>query len=328
MNVESFKDKNILITGINGFVGSSLARFLVYLGANVTGLVHTRSKNHIPILDRCNIVEGDICDFDTVRETLSRFEIEYVFHFAAYAIVRVSSRDPVSAYRINVMGTVNLLEACRSVGTVKKIIVASSDKAYGDHENLPYTESHDLRPRNTYDTSKACMDMISRSYAHNYNMPIVVTRCSNIYGPGDMNTSRLIPNTIRRILHGYKPLVYSDVDSMEREFIYIDDVVLAYACLAEQPIDSVLFYGDAFNIGGTGVSKIHDVVALISKKMGGDGSVEVVSRDNVFKEIQSQWIDASKMKECFGWEAQTSLELGIEKTIEWYTNFFKTGEYY
>jgi len=311
----------VLITGFSGFVGSSLARRLVDLGADVTGLVSDLNKNRDDQLwNRCNIVVGDICDYDVLRHAMAYYEVDAIFHFAAYAIVRVSARDPLSTYRVNVMGTANLLEATRHVGPVRSIVVASSDKAYGDHDLLPYTEKHALQPRNTYDTSKACMDMIARAYAANYDMPVVVTRCSNIYGPGDMNLSRIIPNTIKRVLEGAAPFLYSDVSKMEREFIFIDDVIDAYLLLG---LDTDQLRGDAFNVGGTGTVKVVDAVKKICELMA-KPELEpiVVHREAEFREIKKQYIDGSKLRLTLGWEPTTTLEDGLKSTIRWYSAFF------
>lgn len=317
-----WKGRRVLITGFSGFIGSSLARRLLSLGAEVTGFVSGMNKNRDDELwDKCNIVVGDISDYDALRHAISFYEIDTVFHFAAYAIVRVSARDPMSTYRVNVMGTVNLLEACRHVGRLQSIVVASSDKAYGDHDILPYTEDHPLQPKNTYDTSKACMDMIARSYAANYDMPVVVTRCSNVYGPGDMNLSRLIPNSIKRVLDGAAPFLYRDVGMMEREFIYIDDVVDAYLLLGLAPH---LLSGHAFNVGGTGPVLVGDMVKKICGLMGTLLDPVVVSREMEFKEIKRQFIDAAKLRASFGWEPKITLDEGLKLTIEWYTDFFKS----
>lgn len=318
MHNEYWKGKKVLITGISGFVGCATAERLISLGADVVGIVKDLNLDQDVgmSLMGATLEHGDICDYQFLRRVISEHEIEVVFHFAAYAIVRVSARDPLTTYNVNVMGTVNLLEAIRNVGsTVKSIVCASSDKAYGDHEVLPYTEDLPLQPKNTYDTSKACMDLISRSYAHNYGMPIVVTRCSNIYGPGDRNFSRIIPNTIRRILAGKSPTLFSDVENMEREFIYIDDVVTAYIKLA-QVADQ--HKGEAFNIGETDVIKIKNLVLLIADVLGKkDVEIEIQPREPVFKEIQRQFIDASKLEKAISWVPTTSMRWGIEETALW-----------
>lgn len=309
-----WEGKNVLITGISGFVGSSVARHLTNQGARVTGLVRNINRHHGDLLERCNIVIGDVSDYRLMCDTISFNEIDVIFHFAAFSIVRVSARDPMSTYQSNVMGTVSLLEAARNVGRCAGIVVASSDKAYGDHEELPYTENHPLVPKNTYDTSKACMDMIAQSYAHNYGMPITVTRCSNIYGPGDYNFSRIIPNTCIRVLNGLQPILFDGVENMEREFIYIGDVVDAYDKIGQAQLS-----GEVFNIGGTGAVKIGDLVKMVCE-LSGKPELEpiIVNRENVFKEITSQYIDASKIQSVLGWSAKTPLHEGLATTIEWH----------
>lgn len=316
----TWSGKNVLVTGVNGFVGSRVADALLNLGANVTGLVRDVNKKHGAILSSCNIVLGNITDYKFLCEVISGNEIDVIFHFAANAIVRIAAKDPLNAYDINVMGTVALLEAARHVGRCQSIVVASSDKAYGDHEELPYRETHALQPNNTYDTSKACMDMIARSYAKNYDMPVCVTRCSNIYGPGDHNFSRIIPNTIRKILEGGRPVLYSDIENMEREFIYIDDVVEACLLLAEKG-KSVA--GEAFNIGGTGAVSISALVQKIMNIMGRpEVEIEVVPRDPIFKEIGRQYIDASKLAAATEWMPHLNLDEGLRRTVDWYTRIF------
>jgi len=311
------KDKNVFITGASGFIGSALARRLVADGANVVCLTKNAGKSQRLLPSSATIVTGNICDYDLMCDVISSHEIEYVFHLAANAIVKTSARDPMSTYRTNVMGTVSLLEAVKNVGRPKKVVVASSDKAYGDHDVLPYTESMALQPKNTYDTSKACADLIARTYAHNYDMPIVVTRCSNVYGPGDPNMSRIIPNSINRIARGEPPMLYSDVSEMEREFIYIDDVVSACISLAKSDMKSD---GHAYNVGGTGVFSVVSIVEKILKIMGSDLKTTIVQRETIFKEIARQYIDASKLNAVTGWEPLVGIEEGLKHTINWYCN--------
>jgi CDP-glucose 4,6-dehydratase len=307
---------NVFITGIGGFVGGAVAQALVGVGANVVGLVRSVNEPSNPkLMSECKIYVGDVCDFDLMSEIISRNEIDVIYHFAAYSIVRVSARDPRSTYAINIMGTVNLLEAARQVGKCNRIIVASSDKAYGEHETLPYMEDFPLLPKNTYDVSKACMDLISQSYGTNHGLPVIVTRCANIYGPGDSNTSRVIPGTILRLMNGMKPMLYSDIEGMEREFIYIDDVVDAYLRLAELKCHP----GMVFNIGANNPIRISELVKKICILMGkGDVELDIVERDPEFKEIQSQSIDGSLLMETTCWEPKVDLDEGLERTIKYY----------
>lgn len=307
-----YAGKSVLVTGAGGFIGGELAKTLRDEGADVTLLVKDLDAarvQHIGIAKYGNIINPDF-----VREAISSSEADVVFHLAASAIVRISARDPVTTYASNVMGTVNVLEACRQVGT-KRIVCASSDKAYGDHDILPYREDFSLQPMNTYDTSKACMDLISRSYEHNYDMSVAVTRCSNVYGPGDKNNSRLVPNTIRRVLDGKPPELYEDIEKMEREFIFIDDVVEAYLALG-------LSEGRGpFNIGGTGPVRIRQVTDFICSTLGrtdlASGTI-VKHRETNFKEINRQHINADKLTKLTGWFPRVKLGPGIEQTCAWY----------
>lgn len=318
--LEFFKEKNVLITGINGFVGSNLANALRMFGANVFGIVREANGRNSHLRGDCTLFIGDVTDYKFMCDVISSNEIDIIYHFAANSIVRISARDPMTTYHTNVMGTVAILEAARNVGRCQSIVVASSDKAYGDHEQLPYKESHALQPFNTYDTSKAAMDMIARSYAKNYSMPITVTRCSNIYGPGDNNFSRLVPNTIRRINDGKYPLLYSDIENMTREFIYIDDVVDAYLLIAQNHYLTKTLNGLAVNIGGTGGFVIIDVIHMICDIMKFDKTkIEIVEREASFKEIEKQYIDASLLQEHTGWKCWTTLSEGLKRTVQWYT---------
>lgn len=306
-----WKGKKVLVTGISGFIGSNLARRLVDLGAIVSGIVVSSNLDNQDILSKCNIYIGDICDYNLVRQVISSNEIEMVFHLAAYSIVRISALDPMSAYDVNVKGTVTLLEACRSVGICKKIIVASSDKAYGDHDELPYIETFPLQPKNIYDVSKACMDMIAQSYAYNYDMPITVVRCSNVFGPYDYNRSRLIPNNIVRLLNGEQPLMYGS-GNMQREFIYIDDVVDAYIAIVERGISSV------YNIGNNTALSIRYVIETISYNVLGKQLEPVIVPRTNFKEIERQCIDPARLMVDTGWKPKYNLWDGLCKTVEWY----------
>jgi len=302
--------KNVLITGINGFVGSNLALSQLAAGNHVIGII--RDKNHKTrpdVLSKCSIVEGTITDPKLVDHAVSNYEADVVFHLAANAIVRIGVKDPASNYMTNVMGTVNVLDAVRRTRPTAKVVVASSYKSYGEQAQLPYTEDMKLVPEDPYSTSKACTDMIAQSYAKTYDMNVNVVRCSNIYGPGDMNTSRLIPNSILRILRGEKPEIYSGVRNFRREFIYIDDVCDAYNLMVTSGKP-----GHIYNIGINKFHTIEETVALISEAAGSSG-YDIIDRD--FPEIPFQWMDGSKLK-ALGWDAKVSFRDGIERCFSWY----------
>lgn len=319
-----WKDKNVLITGINGFVASNLAKNLVGKGANVVGMLKDISTfnalEELGIEDKVNVTFGDITDAHAVRRTVNKYEVDACFHLAAMSTVRICSRDPIVAFRTNVEGTWNVLEACRNAKTVKAVVVASTDKCYGNPERLPYKEGDVLNGLATYDATKACTDIVARSYAYNYNMPISVTRCCNIYGPGDLNLSRIIPNTIRRVVSGSPAMLWSDSAAMIREFIYIDDVVDAYMKLAEH-ID--LTKGRSFNVGTLEHIKVGDFVKKIYKCLGKEPDIEIRDREAEFKEIPEQYLDSTLVKETTGWEPKYDLDSGLQKTVDWYANFFK-----
>lgn len=317
------RNSTCFITGGSGFVGNALANRLLELDVDVVTLTKHAGIKLAERNPKIKSYVGDVRDYRLISDIVASHEVDYVIHLAANSIVRSSARDPMNTYDINVMGTVTVLEAVRNVGSkVKKTLVASSDKAYGDHEILPYVESMALEPKNTYDTSKACADLIARSYAANYDMPVVVTRCSNIYGPGDPNQSRLIPNTIRRIMSGRKPALYHDVASMRREFVYIDDAIDAMLGLLLSGNETD---GESYNVGGVGDVEIENVVNLIFETLvelklvsNQERGIEWLQRDSTFREIQKQYVDASKLFEATGWKQATTLRDGLAKTCKWY----------
>ena len=308
--------QNVFITGVNGFAGSALAKRLLDTrpGIRVVGLVKDRNfKSRRDILDRISVVTGDLTDFDTVRYAMSRYEIDTVFHLAAVTILRQSVMDPVSCYHTNVMGTVNILEAARQVG-VKKVVSISSDKAYGTYEVLPYVEDMPVQASpDPYSTSKACMDLISQSYASAYGLNVSILRAGNKYGPGDLNLSRLIPRSILRCLEGKAPQLYSGVGQFKREFMYIDDVVDAYLVVAERGLA-----GHAYNVGGSGFQTVYDTVNKICQLTGFDGEPDVVDKD--FIEIKEQYLDSTKI-ELLGWKCSNLIDEGLRKTVDWYKTY-------
>lgn len=300
----------ILITGATGFIGKTLAESLSNEGHEVVGVGFDTHKRPKPTCS--HMVYGDIRDFGFCRRIISDYEVEYVYHLASQSIVRICAQDPVNAYDINVMGTVNLLEACRVCNSnIKSVLVSTSDKAYG-HAPIPYDETTHLEPKYTYETSKTCQDLISTSFFHNYGVPVKVARCSNVYGPGDYNFSRLIPMSIFKILNNEQPILYSGVGDFVREFIFIHDVVNAF-----KVIQSVGVPGEAYCVGGTGDYKITELIEKVIELMGFDKGIRVEERDSKFKEIQAQKINSAKLR-GLGWAPQWSLEEGLKETIGFY----------
>tara|TARA_R110000824_G_scaffold72893_5_gene185738 strand:+ start:309 stop:1235 length:927 start_codon:yes stop_codon:yes gene_type:complete len=305
--------KNILITGINGFVGGSLAEKELNMGNNVIGIVRDiNNKTQTDILDRCTVIRGDILDADLVDRVVGDYEIDIIYHLAALSIVRIADKNPLNCYKSNILGTVNVLEAVRKINPKIKVVIASSDKSYGTHDKLPYTEDMKLQPDDPYATSKACADLIAQSYFKTYGLNVNVIRCANIYGLRDMNLSRLIPNTILKILAGKKPQIYSGVLHFKREFLFIEDVCEAYHLLSTKGKA-----GEIYNIGDDEFVTIQEAVEHISEILNFNGEYEIIEKD--FLEIPFQYMSADKLK-SLGWSKSHSFKEGLIKTIDWYKN--------
>ncbi len=306
--------KNILVTGANGFVGSALCDRLGGLNKTVVGLIRDRNyKSRRDTLDNISVVYGDMRDYDIVRYAVSKYEIDTIFHVGAITILKMATEDPMTCYQTNIMGTVNVLEAARECGHVNKIVVASSDKAYGVHENLPYKEDFALLASDPYSTSKSCTDLIAQSYAYTYDLNTSVVRSGNIFGPGDLNKSRIIPGSILRILEGERPVIYSGVGNYKREFMYIDDVLDAYMSVQDRGLK-----GEAYNVGGSGFQNIFDTVNIIIEEMGVDIEPQILEKD--FIEIKEQYLDQSKL-EALGWKCKYDIRQGIRAAIPWYVDY-------
>jgi CDP-glucose 4,6-dehydratase len=305
---------NVLITGINGFIGRALATecYSQIEGSTVVGLGFDQHLD-IDTVPCHHYVSGDMRDYKFIRRIIGDYEINTIYHLAAQSIVRICANDPVSAYEINVMGTVNLMEAVREVGknTVSSIVVSTSDKAVG-HAPSPYTEETPLNPLYTYECTKTCQDIVARNFFHNYGLPVVVARCGNVYGPGDPNMSRIIPRAMSNLLRGHQPVLYSGVTNYVREFIYIDDVVRAFMLLSEKGKR-----GDAYCVGGTTPIKILDLMNLIIEISGKQEEVIIEEKNDLFKEIEVQYLNASKLN-ALGWTPRISLEEGLTRTFHYY----------
>lgn len=308
------------VTGATGFVGANLAAALVSAGSKVICLqrdeVQPNSLDLLGLREKVTVVNGSVDDLALMSRILNEYDVEAVFHLAAQALVGAANRSPVSTFESNIRGTYLLLEACRVNSNVKRIVVASSDKAYGSHTNLPYTEEFQLNGLYPYDVSKACTDMLAASFARTFSLPVAITRSANIYGPADANLSRIIPGTIISLMRGERPIIRSDGTPV-RDFIYTDDIVAGYMLLAEN-IDQI--GGEAFNFGsGEPVSMI-DLVNRIITAMGhaGELDAEVMLQTKIENEIDAQYLSSDKVENRFGWRPRVTLDMGLSRTIDWY----------
>ena len=312
-----WEDRPVLVTGGTGLLGSRLVMDLTELGAEVTCLIRDSvpKSNFIKknLVDDVNVVWGQIQDQPLIERTLNEYEVSTVFHLAAQTIVGTANRNPISTFESNIKGTWVLLESCRRSPTVNRIVCASSDKAYGVQNNLPYKENAPLQGIYPYDVSKSCADLLAQSYYHTYHLPVCVTRCGNLYGGGDLNWNRIIPGTIRSIIRGKNPEIRSDGKSI-RDYFYVDDASRAYIRLAEKMENQVL--GEAFNFSNETPISVIDLVNLILKVMDSDLVPNIISESK--NEIPEQYLDSSKAYELLGWKPIYSLEEGLAKTVSWY----------
>ena len=320
-----WEGKNVFVTGATGFVGSWIAKNLVESKANVFVLTKDPLSKTMPKtlpLEAPNlkIISGNLKDYNLLVKMFIENSIDTVFHLAAQAIVGTANQSPLETFETNIMGTWNILEASRVTG-VKRVIVASSDKAYGDHDKLPYTEDFPLLGSNPYDASKACADILARTYFKIYGLPVVVTRCSNIYGGGDMNFSRIVPDTVRSIIENKNPVIRTD-GSPIRDYIYISDVVRAYLTLGEN-VEKVK--GEAFNFGTEIPISVLDLVKKIIEISGKVHLVpDIQGKGNPKGEISKQYLSSEKSKKLLGWKPSVKLDEGIKETIKWYENYYKS----
>ncbi len=316
-----WKEKNVFVTGADGFIGSWIAKELVDQKANVTILVRDLKKNAAfdlhGLRDKVNLVQGDLVDLPVLQRALSQYEVESVFHIAAQALVGIANESPLSTFESNIKGTWNLLEASRKSKSVKGIVVASSDKAYGVQEKLPYTEDMPLLGLYPYDASKACTDILARSYFATYGMPIAVTRNANTYGGADMNFSRIVPQAIKSIYDGESFLIRSD-GKLQRDYMYVKDAVSGYLMLAEN-ISKVK--GEAFNFGTETPIKVIDLFKKIAKVYG-KPNADVKILNEAKNEIPKQYLSSAKARKVLSWKPKYSLDDGLKETIDWYKGFF------
>ena len=319
-----WKNKNVFVTGCTGLLGSWLVKDLVEKGANVTGLIRDWvPKSNLILQDsinKINTIRGDVNDYFLMERILNEYEIDTVFHLAAQTIVSIANRNPMSTFETNIKGTWNILEACRRNTTVKRVIVASSDKAYGEHEILPYTENAPLKGSHPYDVSKSCADLLAFSYHNTYELPVCITRCGNFYGGGDLNFNRIVPGTIRSILLDERPIIRSD-GTFIRDYIYIRDAVNAYLFLAEK-MDELDIHGEAFNFSNEIQLTVLELTNQILRTMD-KADFEPNVLNEVKGEIMHQYLSAAKAKNILGWSPTYTVEEGLKETIDWYKEFFK-----
>ena len=322
-NLRSFwLDRPVFVTGCAGFLGSWLTIALVEAGAAVVGLV----RDQVPFShlhrsgyqERIAVVRGDVADYELVERALNEYEIDTVFHLAAQTIVPIANRAPLSTFDANIKGAWTVLEAARRSPQVTRVVVASSDKAYGAHEQLPYTEDAPLLGCYPYDASKACAEFIARTYTATYDLPVAITRCANLYGGGDLNWSRIFPGTIRSAIRGEPPIVRSD-GTLLRDYLYVRDAVSAYLTLAEH-LDEPGVKGEPFNFGMDNPKPVLEIVQTIIA-VSNHPQLEPVVLDNAPGEIQAQYLDSSKARRVLGWTPHYSLEEGLRETMAWYREF-------
>ncbi len=317
-----WQDRPTLVTGATGLLGGWLVKHLLDRGADIVCLV----RDWVPgselvrssVIERVKVVRGDICEAPLIERVLGEYEIDTVFHLAAQTIVGNANRNPVSTFQTNIAGTCSLLEACRRSAKVKAIVVASSDKAYGDQERLPYDENTPLQGRHPYDVSKSCADLIAQSYFATYRLPVGITRCGNFYGGGDLNWNRIVPGTIRSILRGKRPVVRSDGQYV-RDYFYIEDGAAAYALLAERLVDNPKLHGEAFNFSNETPVSVLGIVERICRLM--DSNLKPVVLNEASNEIRRQYLSSAKARKVLKWKPLVTLDEGLSRTFSWYRDY-------
>jgi CDP-glucose 4,6-dehydratase len=316
-------DRPTFVTGATGLVGGWLVDQLLAAGADVVCLVRDWVPQSETVrartLDRVKVVRGDLRDGAVLERALGEYEIDTVLHLAAQTTVGVANRNPLSTFETNIGGTWSLLEACRRTPTVKQVVVASSDKAYGDQERLPYDEDTPLQGQHPYDVSKSCTDLIAHTYAVTYGLPVAITRCGNFYGGGDLNWNRIVPGTIRSILRGQRPIIRSDGNYV-RDYFYVEDGAAVYLLLAECLAARPELGGEAFNFSNELQVTVRELVDRILTLMGAELEPDV--RNEASNEIRHQYLSAAKAREQLGWSPLFTLDEGLHKTVAWYREFF------
>lgn len=325
INANLWHSCRVLVTGATGIVGSWLVKELVKKGAYIVALVRDadpqselyRSKD----IEDISVINGRLEDFWTLERAINEYEIDTVFHLGAQTIVGTAYKNPLSTFEANIRGTYNLLEVCRIHSSiVQRVVIASSDKAYGDSKILPYTEDMPPLGQHPYDVSKSCTDLIAQAYYHTYNLPIVVARCGNIYGGGDLNWSRIVPGTIRSLFRGERPIIRSD-GTFKRDYVYVKDAVNAYILMAEA-LDKHEVKGETFNFGPQQPLTVLKMVDIIRKLLRRE-DIEPLILNQAKAEIRDQYLSSKKAEQMLGWLPLYPLEKGLSETIAWYEQFFE-----
>ena len=318
-----WRDRNVFVTGCTGILGSWLTMALVDRGANVVGLIFDEDSRAQLVRSgysrRIIRVHGSVTDYALMERIFNEYDVDICFHLAAQALVTVANRAPLSTFETNIKGTWTVLEAARRCPTLTQLVIASSDKAYGERENLPYNEDAPLQGRHPYDVSKSCADLIALAYAETYGLPLGITRCGNIYGGGDLHWDRVVPGTMRSVLHGEQPIVRSD-GTLTRDYLYVEDIVSAYILLAEH-LDDPAIRGQAFNFGLNDPKTVLEVIEAILE-VAGRSDLEPVILNEPLHEISHQYLNSEKARRLLGWEPHWTLEAGLQETLAWYREFF------
>ena len=318
-----WRDRPTFVTGATGFLGGWLVRRLLGQGADIVCLVRDWEPHsefvRAGLEQHVRVVRGDVRDQSLLERILGEYEVDTAFHLAAQTIVGIASRNPVSTFETNIQGTWSLLEACRRSPTVRQIVLASSDKAYGAQETLPYTEDMPLLADNPYDVAKSAGDLIGRSYASAFGLPLVITRCGNLYGGGDLNWNRIVPGTVRSVLRDKRPVIRSD-GRYVRDYLYAEDAAIAYILLAEALADDRSLAGEAFNFSTETPATVLEMAERILRLMDSDLKPDV--RNEATNEIREQFLSAEKARTRLGWKPRFELDEGLGQAIEWYEGFF------
>jgi CDP-glucose 4,6-dehydratase len=317
---ETWRERRVLVTGATGLLGGWLVQALVAREAQVVAIVrdlapHSRLISE-GIVDGIDVAYGDVTDGALVGRVLAEYEVDCVFHLAAQAIVAIANRSPLSTFDTNIRGTWTMLEACRLAPTVRGIVVASSDKAYGEQDVLPYEESAPLQGRHPYDVSKSAADLITQSYWHTFGLNVTITRCGNLFGGGDLNWNRIVPGTIRSALRGEPPIIRSD-GRFVRDYLYVEDAVDAYLMMAESILRDGAIAGQAINVCYEQPLNVIEMVDRLLKAVGRDDLTPQIL-NQASNEIREQYLNPARAKKVLGWSPRIGLDEGLTRTVAWY----------